>query len=253
MEMTENTDKKTKNAIVTGSNRGMGKEIVKRFAADGINVWACARNRTEEFEEFITGISEQYGVWIKPVYFQLDSENDIKVGFKEIFKEKKDIDILVNNAGMAYVGIFEMMTVSKLEEMFWVNTYAPIILTQYVLKRMKPQKSGVIVNIASVSGLDPLSGNAVYGATKGGIIAFTRCLSAELGDSGIRVNAVAPGSTDTDMLKAFIDISGEGLSERSAMKRVAKPSEIANVVSFLVSDDASYVNGQIIRVDGGMH
>lgn len=241
-----------KNAIVTGSNRGMGKEIIKRFANDGINIWACARSKSQEFEDSLHILAEQNNVWIKPVYFELASEEEIKAGFKEIYKEKKNIDILVNNAGMANVGAFEMMTVSKMHEMFQVNIYAPIILTQYVLKRMKPQKSGVIINIASVSGLDSLSGNAVYGATKGGVIALTRCLSAEFGEFGIRVNAVAPGSTDTDMLDSFRAISGEGLNERSAMKRIGQPNEVANVVAFLASDDASYVNGQIIRVDGGM-
>lgn len=240
-----------KNAIVTGANRGIGKAVAEELAADGFNVWACSRHGSEDFEAFLKGLELQYGIWAKPVYFDLSKEEDIKNGFKAIYQEKLNIDVLVNNAGIANVGAFEMTATGQMEDMFRVNTFAPIILTKYVLKRMKPQKHGSIVNISSISGLDCLSGNSIYGATKGALISFTRCLSAELGHIGIRVNCVAPGSTRTDFLEPFIRISGGGIESRSSLGRCADPHEIAKVVAFLASDASSYVNGEIIRVDGG--
>lgn len=241
-----------KNAIVTGSNRGMGKAIVEKLVSNGINVWACARKPSEEFERFLSELSQKYEADAEPLYFSMNSEAEIKTGFKQIFQSKKDIDILVNNAGIATVGTFEMISYEKMLETFQVNIFGPMILTKYVLKRMKPQNKGVIINISSISGLDKLSGNSVYGASKAALIGFTQCLSAELGSYGIRVNSVAPGSTDTEMLSFFQAMTDEPLENRSILKKLVSPTDIANLVYFLSSDEANFINGQVIRIDGGI-
>ncbi len=240
-----------KNAVVTGSNRGIGAAVVKKLAENGANIWACARKPNKEFEETIKTISEDNGVIIKPVYFELNSEESIKKGFESIFKEKKNIDILVNNAGIGHAASFPLTSSRTMEEVFSINTFAPMILSRYVLKRMTRQKSGSIINIASTAGMDSNAGNCVYGPSKAAIISFSKCLGAEMAPLGIRVNAVAPGASDTEMVGIFANIAKEHLLHRSAMERLANPEEIAETVVFLASSKASFINGQVIRVDGG--
>ncbi|MCI8804650.1 MAG: SDR family oxidoreductase [Clostridiales bacterium] len=240
-----------KNAVVTGSNRGIGAAVVKKLAENGANIWACARHHNEEFEKTIKVISKDNNVIIKPVYFELNSEESIKKGFESIFKEKKNIDILVNNAGIGHAASFPLTSSKTMEEVFLINTFAPMILTRYVLKRMTRQRSGSIINIASTAGMDSNAGNCIYGPSKAAIISFSKCLGAEMAPLGIRVNAVAPGASDTEMVGIFANIAKEHLLHRSAMERLANPDEIAETVVFLASSKASFINGQVIRVDGG--
>ena len=240
-----------KNAVITGTNRGIGKAILEKFAENGCNIWACARCQDPSFEDLLNGLAQKYHVWMKPVYFDLSSEDSIKAGFKQIYQERKPIDILVNNAGIGHAALFQMTPLKTAREVFEMDFFAVFGLTQLVLKVMSRQKSGNIINIASIAGLDGSPMDCTYGAAKAALISFTRSLAAETGGNGIRVNAIAPGPTETEMTNMYGDEVKEQLRARNQLGRFAKPEEIAEIALFLASPKSSFINGQIIRADGG--
>jgi len=243
---------KNKTVLITGSNRGIGKVLVESFAANGANVFACARKPNEEFENEIRELSQKFSVKITPVFFDLEDFEAMKKNIRSIFNNKQSIDILVNNAGIAHGGLFQMTPIQDIRKVFEINFFSMLNLTQLVSRYMVRQKSGVIINMASIAGMDLERGNCAYGVSKSAVISFTKVFAKEMAPYGIRVNAVAPSLVDTDMAKQMEKNAGEAMIEASAMKRLADPKEIAEVVLFLASDKASFVNGQIIRVDGGM-
>ena len=241
-----------KNIIITGSNRGIGFAIVKKFAENGCNVWACARKFNADFETQIAALAEQNGVWIKPIYFELTDEAAIKAAITEIFKEKKPVHTLINNAGVYFDKLFQMHTMKEIREIFDVNILSMMYITQLVLKMMARQKEGNIINIASVTGLTPHLGAVCYGSATAAVAMFTQSLAIEAAHIGkIRVNAIAPGHTDTGMIGKISDKDLQHVINNCILKRLALPSEIADVAYFLSNDEASFINGQVIRVDGG--
>ena len=240
-----------KNVLITGTNRGIGKAVLKKFVSEKYNMWAHSRKPTPEFEQTIARLASENNVWIKPIYFDLSNEESIKEGFKQIYKEKLPIDVLVNNAGIAFIDLFQLTPMTKVRELFEVNVFAVMTLTQLVLKIMTRQKSGSIINLASAGCLEAHPAHCAFSATKAAVIGFTRSLSTEFAPQGIRINAVAPGITETDMVELLELKSGGNLLDNCAMKRKAHPEEIANVIAFLASDEASFINGQVIRIDGG--
>lgn len=244
---------KGKNAIVTGSNRGIGRAIVEEFARCGCNIWACVRKESPEFEGQMAQLSQEHGVWIKPVYFDLSSEEAVKEGFRQIYKEKLPVDVLVNNAGITKKGSMFVRTPMKdLREIYEVNVFAMFTLTQLALRPMMRQKSGSVVNVASITGLEAEHhGELAYGTSKAAVVSFTRILAAEMAEFGIRINAVAPGYTDTDMTLPDRELINKNVLPHIAMGRLGQPEEIAKVIRFLASDDASFINGEIVKVDGG--
>ena len=188
-----------KTAIITGSNRGIGKEFVKTFADAGYDIYACARKSDADFEAFLNELSVNCGVAIKPIYFDLSDEEDIKAGLKNIFADKKNIDVLINNAGMAHGGLFTMTSLDKLKEVYQVNVFAQVQIMQLVSRVMMKQKSGCIINMCSVGGIETSPGYLAYGSSKAALIWITKSLSRELGPYNIRVNGIAPGLVDTQM------------------------------------------------------
>ncbi len=243
---------KNKNALVTGSNGGIGKEIIRIFAENGAYIWACARKRDNSFNNYIKNLENIHSVIIKPLYFDLNNNNEIKDAFIEIHKEKRNIDVLVNNAGISHVGLFQMTPTEKIKEILNNNFISQVSVVQFASKFLIKQKNGVIVNIASIVGIDGYAGNVAYGSSKAAFINFTKTLVKELSQFGIRINAVAPGMTETAMADEFGESTRENMLKDNPLNRLAKPHEIANVVLFLSSELSSYVNGQVIRVDGGM-
>lgn len=240
-----------KNIIITGCNRGIGNAILKMAVEEGANVWACARQYSQEFEEEIQLFSEKYNVWIKAVYFDLSDEDSIKKAMSSIIKEKLPIDVLVNNAGVAHGGLMQMTSIEKLKEVFQINYFSQILLMQLVSKVMVRQKSGNIINIASVGGIETNPGYLAYGSSKASVIWATQSIAKELGVYNIRVNAVAPGLTDTEMGRYKTKDELQKTIERTSLKRMADTCEIAKTVVFLASEEASFVTGHILRVDGG--
>ncbi len=242
-----------KNIIITGCNRGMGKQMLELFAENGANIWACARKNTDEFEQRCQNLAQQNGVEIWPVYFDLANPEEIKAGFKVIMSAKKPVVGFVNNAGITYNALFQMTTMDKFSEVFQINFFGPMLFEQYVVKLMLKNKQGSVVNIASTAGMDPTSGRTAYGASKAAVISATQTIALELGTQGIRVNAISPGITHTDMVAESMspEIIQESI-DMTMLKRIGKPIDIANTAMFLCSDLSSYITGQVIRVDGGL-
>lgn len=243
---------KEKVVMITGSDGGIGREITKKFAAEGATLILTSIAESEAFTNFVNEIKEIYGVEVHPFYFDLSDEEAIKAGVKEIKALKLKLTVLINNAGMPHLAILPFTNMADVRKVFQVNYFAQMQITQSMIGSMVKDGEGVILNAASIAGIDGDVGNAVYGATKASMILFTKVLAKELASSKIRVNAVAPGLTSTPFADAMGDKAKVSMEEISSMGRLATPQEIANTYYFLASKDASFINGQIIRVDGGV-
>ncbi len=239
------------NCIITGSNRGIGRNIVEKFAANGANIWACARRISSEFEQDMQDLAKRHQVTIEPVYFDLNSEDEIKQAISMIRKAKRPVDVLVNNAGMPYGALLQMTPMKDLKEVFQVNYFSQIYIMQLVSKIMMRQDHGSIINMASVGGIETNPGYLAYGSSKAALIWATQSIAKELGRYHIRVNAVAPGLTETEMGHYKSEEELQKVIDRTGMQRMARPEEIADAVLFLASKQASFVNGEVVRVDGG--
>jgi len=244
---------KGKVALITGTNRGIGKAILSVFAENQAEIWAHARSQTEVFSDYCATLADQYQTRVTPIYFELTDDVQIKEGFKHILNTSKQLDILVNNAGIVGENrSFQMTAIEQMQHVFEVNFFSVMKVTQYALRAMTRRQAGSIVNIASVAGLDGAPAQSEYVGSKAALIGATKKLSLEFGQTGIRVNAVAPGITHTDMLEGMRDDVRSDTLRRITLGREGKPEEIANAVLFLASDLSSYITGQTIRVDGGI-
>ena len=241
-----------KNIIITGTARGMGKRMLELFAENGANIFALARTETDEHKNFCKELEDKFSVKIMPVYFDLTNQEQIKEAVKIIRNYKLNIDGLVNNAGVTYNALFQMTSVEELRHQFEVNFFAPFIFTQYISKLMIRNKKGSIVNISSSAALDGNSGKSAYGASKAAILTMTLCISEELAAQGIRANVICPGVTQTDMIGTMPDYIVDIQKKAAFLNKLGTVSDIANTAMFLLSDYASYITGQVIRVDGGV-
>ena len=239
-------------AVITGCNRGIGQAILRRFVAEGAEVFACVRQPSEAFERVMDDLRTQNGARITPFYFDLRDSEAIKAASRDILAHKKKIDVLVNNAGIASGALFHMTSIPDMRALFEVNLFGPLQFTQGISRYMARHQSGSIINIASTAGLVADAGMTSYGASKAALIHATQTLATELGASHVRVNAIAPSVTESDMFEQMEAKARSHLLERSALKRPARPLEIANVALFLASDLSSYMTGQVVRVDGGL-
>ena len=241
-----------KNALITGAARGIGAAMAEVFAREGANVWAFARTPDEAFESRCASIAAEYGVWVEPVYCELTDTAAIKEAFKQVMAKKQPLHVLVNNAGiMGEDRMFQMTSETDMRHIFDVNFFAMLEVSRLATRLMARNKTGAVVNIASIAGLDGDS-RIDYSASKAAVIAATKKMARELISVGIRVNALAPGFTDTDMVSGLSEKVVAEQTEKILMKRKARPEEIANVAAFMASDMASYVTGQVWRADGGI-
>lgn len=241
-----------KNAIITGARSGIGLATLQLFAKNGCNCWAVIHRDDEDFLNKIHQLEEECKVWIKPVYMELDNSDSIKAGIKEIVEEKLSIDILVNAAGIVSPNrLFSMTKMEDIRRVMEVNFFSAIELTQLVCRSMMRQRSGSIVNIASIAAWGEDTSQMEYAVSKAALVIATKKLARELGSAGIRVNAVAPGLTQTKMLDVLEAEAEEQIKKGLGMHRFGTPEEIAEVCLFLASDKSSYVTGETIKVDGG--
>ncbi len=240
-----------KNVIITGCNRGIGRALVEAFMSAGANVWACARKQTVEYETWLQNLSANHGGWAKPVYFDLTDADAVNQGVQTILDEGISVDVLINNAGISTVGLLSMSKVDDVKALFEVNYFTMLRIIQKVSKKMMRQRHGIIINMGSIAGLEAQPGKIAYGSSKAAVMLMTRCLAKELGPVGIRVNAIAPGPIETEMIHQYTDEMLKNLASESSLRRLGRKEEIAQVALFLASDQASYINGEIIKVDGG--
>lgn len=243
---------KTKTSIVTGCNRGIGKAILTDCAKHGSDVFAVVRKENKEFTQYCEELSNQYQVEIEIVYADFEHEEQVKQVAKKILSRKKTIDVLVNNIGIA--NPLNMLTLTRMEtikEAFQINLFSTLLFTQLISKAMIRKKRGSIILVSSSAAYDG-GANIEYSASKAAIIGSMRRLALELGMFHIRVNAVAPGLTSTDMGNSMSAEDEAIAVSRNIMKRKAEPEEIADVVVFLASDMSRFMTGQVLRVDGGL-
>ncbi|QAT62567.1 3-oxoacyl-[acyl-carrier-protein] reductase [Acidilutibacter cellobiosedens] len=240
-----------RNAVVTGGTRGIGRSIALGLARNGVNVAITYISNDDKAKEVIDEIKkfEVKGIAVKA---DISEEKDVKNMVELVLKQFDSVDILINNAGITKDGLLVRMKSEDWDSVINTNLRGTYLVTKAVSKSMIRQKSGIIVNIASVVGLTGNAGQSNYSASKAGIIGFTKTVAKELGGRGIRVNAVAPGFVKTDMTEILKDDVKKKMIDSIPLKRCAEPEDIANAVLFLCSREASYITGQVINVDGGM-
>ena len=243
---------KNKNVLITGCNKGIGKATLEGFAKYGANIFACVRSNSSEFKKFILTLKKKYKVKIYVIKLDLLKKSSISNCVNEIYKINKNIDILVNNAGMLFNSLFQMTSEKQLQEMFQVNYFSQVYLTQIISRGMTKNKTGNIIFVSSTSGINGDYGRFAYSSSKAAILSTVKTLSKELSNYNIRVNAVSPGLTETDlMLSNTKENIIKSEIEKISLKRIASTNEIADIILFLASEKSSYINGQNIVADGG--
>lgn len=235
--------------LVTGAAKGIGRTIAERYAKDGAFVYANDL-KEGEMDEWAKELSERENTTVVPLYFNICDFDAVVKAVMRIKKEQGRIDVLANNAGIVTYEPLLLIDFDKLRKMFEVNVIAMLHLIQMVSKVMKRQKSGSIINMASIVGLKGAKGQLSYSATKGAVISTTLSASKELAEYNIRVNAVAPGMVATERFKNEIEGRFEERLQSVGMGRFADPEEIADVYSFFASDRSKYVTGQVLGVEG---
>ncbi len=243
-------DFKGKVVIVTGGARGIGREIALSFAQYGARVAVCDLNE-EALKETVSDIDEAGGEGMY-VLANVTVAEDVDNVVDKVVDKWGRVDILINNAGITRDGLLIRMKEEDWDAVLGVNLKGVFLMTRAVAKLMMKQRSGKIVNIASVVGVMGNVGQANYSASKGGVIAFTKTVAKELATRGINVNAVAPGFIQTKMTEVLSEDVKKRLMDTIPMRKLGQPRDVANACLFLTSSLADYITGQTLLVDGGM-
>jgi 3-oxoacyl-[acyl-carrier protein] reductase len=238
-------------AIVTGAGRGIGHAIAVRLASEGARV-ACVSRSVENAKRTADELNVVRADLARPYSVDVADHAAVQKVGAEILEDFGKVDILVNNAGVTRDGLSMRMSVEDWDIVIDTNLKGAFNFVQPVQRSMIKQRNGRIINISSVIGLIGNAGQANYAASKAGLIGLTKSLARELASRNITVNAVAPGFIVTDMTGALSEEIQKSIVSRIPLSRVGEPTDIANIVAFLASSEASYITGQVICVDGGM-
>lgn len=236
-----------KYALITGASGGIGREIAIALAKEGYNLYLHYHQNEEGIDELIAQLP-MIKTW------KVKADLSIKSGVQQVLnKITTTIDVIILNSGNSYVGLMTDMTDTEVEEMIQLHLTSPFLLTKSLLPAMIQKRAGNIIAISSIWGMTGASCEVLYSTLKGGLNTFVKALAKETAPSGIRVNGVAPGAIDTNMLTNYSPHEIQSLCDEIPMGRLGKPIEVAELVSFLISNRALYLNGQIININGAWY
>jgi 3-oxoacyl-[acyl-carrier protein] reductase len=239
-------------AVVTGGSRGIGRAASLLLGKAGAHVVVNYAGNEAAARETVEAVV-QAGGSAEAKQFDVSDEGAVQAVFKDIEAAHKRVDILVNNAGIALDQILLRVKQEEIERTFGVNLAGPLYCAKAAIRLMMRAKYGRIINLSSVVAELGNPGQAVYAASKAGIIGLTKTLAREYASRGITVNVVAPGFVETDMTATLPEAAQKGIVEQTPLGRVGRPEEVAAAILFLASDEASYITGQVLRVNGGMY
>ncbi len=239
-------------ALITGASRGIGSQIAYKLAMRGIVVLINYSRSEEAALKLAQDIRREGGV-CDVVKFDVSNFDEVGSAVEDVIKKHKRIDYLVNNAGITKDNLILRMSKDEIDTVIDINLKGALNCSRHVGKYMVKNKFGVIVNISSVVALMGNAGQSNYSASKAGLIGLTKSLARELGSRNIRVNAVAPGYIETEMTEKLNVLQKKALMGNLVIKRLGTPEDVANVVEFLLSEEASYITGEVINVSGGLY
>lgn len=240
-----------KTVLITGATGDIGSALAEVFARDGYNVLVHTFSNSEKAEKLCKSLESIYGVKSSYIKADFTSGEEIKA-LSEKALESGSVDVLINNAGISHQELFQLVSEEKAQEIFKINIEGAVSLTKYIAPSMIKNHKGVIINISSMWGVAGASCEVHYSTAKSAMTGFTKALAKELGPSGIRVNCIAPGFIDTKMNSKFSKEDIDALINETPLTRTGRCEDIAELSSFLASEKASFITGQIITVDGGL-
>jgi 3-oxoacyl-[acyl-carrier protein] reductase len=241
-----------KTAFVTGGSRGIGAAVAEALAAHGADVAIGGRSDPAGLDAAAAELAARHGVRTLAIAGDVGEPAQVAAAYQTIWRAWKRLDVLVNNAGVMENGVLGMITAEQIDRVLATNTRGAILHLQAAARLMGRSRVGAIVNVASILGVRGGAGQSVYAASKAALIGLTLSAAKELAGQGVRVNAVAPGYIDTELVRGLAEDVRAARLAQIGLGRIGTPAEVADVVVFLASDLARYVTGQVLGVDGGM-
>ncbi len=242
---------KGKRALVTGGSRGIGRDIVLAFLREGASVWYLDLAEGDSLAEY-ESVAKEHGGSASFREANVADEQSVTAAIEEILKDAEGLDLLVNNAGITRDNLLFRMSAKEWNDVLSVNLTSAFLTSRLVVRQMAKQRSGSVINVASIVGIIGNGGQANYSASKAGMIGLTKSMAREVAARNVRINAVAPGFINTKMTEALNEEQQNALKSQIPMGRIGEPQEVAKVIVFLASDLASYLTGQVIHITGGL-